>query len=170
LLSSQEIFGHSGLVYSARPALSKGFPRISQTGACDIINFRTKVEKQGKDGMSRVKELFLYVLALIVLLAPAIILGWVGLTLLGWVGLIIGILAGLAIFAFSVNKIANQEDFEEEPPVEGAEAVDQPGPVEEAKTEMDDSISPATEIETTVAEPGENIVAEPGETVQEEVR
>jgi hypothetical protein len=111
--------------------------------------------------MSRVKEIFLYILALIVLLAPAIILGWVGLSLLGWVGLVIGVLAGLAIFAFSVNKIASQEDFEEEPPAEGAEEVDVIKPATEAEAENNEAISPTKELETT---------AEPGETIQEEVR
>ena len=72
--------------------------------------------------MNQIKAAALYILALIVLLAPAIILGWIGLSLLGWVGLIIGVIVGLVIFAFSVNKIAAQEDTEPEtepaPPVE----------------------------------------------------
>ncbi len=64
--------------------------------------------------MEQIKGFALYILALIVLLAPAIILGWIGLTLLGWIGLILGIIAGLVIFAFSVNKIAAQEEAEGE--------------------------------------------------------
>lgn len=64
--------------------------------------------------MERIKGFALYILALIVLLAPAIILGWIGLTLLGWLGLILGIIVGLVIFAFSVNKIAVQEAAEDE--------------------------------------------------------
>ncbi len=72
--------------------------------------------------MSRVKSAFLYILALIVLLAPAIILGWIGLTLLGWWGLILGILVGLAIFVASVNKIASQEEAESESESESEEA------------------------------------------------
>lgn len=72
--------------------------------------------------MNQIKAAVLYILALIVLLAPAIILGWIGLSLIGWVGLIIGVILGLALFAFSVNKIAAQEDAETEietvPPVE----------------------------------------------------
>lgn len=64
--------------------------------------------------MNQIKAAALYVLALIVLLAPAIILGWIGLTLLSWPGLIIGVVVGLAIFAFSVNKIAAQEADEAE--------------------------------------------------------
>ncbi len=72
--------------------------------------------------MNQIKAAVLYILALIVLLAPAIILGWIGLSLIGWVGLIIGVILGLALFAFSVNKIAAQEDAEAEietvPPVE----------------------------------------------------
>jgi len=55
------------------------------------------------------KNAFLYILALIVLLAPAIILGWIGWTLLDWWGMLIGIVLGLAIFIFSMNKIAAQE-------------------------------------------------------------
>ena len=64
--------------------------------------------------MEQIKGFALYILALIVLLAPAIILGWIGLTLLGWLGLLLGIIAGLVIFAFSVNKIAAQEEAETE--------------------------------------------------------
>lgn len=64
--------------------------------------------------MEHIKGIALYILALIVLLAPAIILGWIGLTLLGWLGLILGVLVGLVIFAYSVNKIAAQEEAEEE--------------------------------------------------------
>ena len=52
------------------------------------------------------KDVFMYVLALIVLFAPAIILGWIGLTLLSWPGLIGGVVFGLAIFWFSVSKVA----------------------------------------------------------------
>ncbi len=55
------------------------------------------------------KNIFLYILALVVLLAPAIILGWIGWSLLGWPGLVIGIIAGLVIFIFSMNRIASQE-------------------------------------------------------------
>ena len=60
--------------------------------------------------MEQIKGIALYNLALIVLLAPAIILGWIGLSLLGWLGLILGVIVGLVIFAFSVNKIAGQEE------------------------------------------------------------
>ncbi len=68
-----------------------------------------------------IKAIFLYFLALVVLLAPAIILGWIGWSLLDWPGLIIGIVLGLAIFVFSMNKIAAQEaasQGEEENPAE----------------------------------------------------
>lgn len=64
--------------------------------------------------MNQIKGIALYILALIVLMAPAIILGWIGLTLLGWLGLILGVMVGLVIFAFSVNKIAAQEEAEDE--------------------------------------------------------
>jgi hypothetical protein len=64
--------------------------------------------------MNQIKAAVLYILALIVLLAPAIILGWIGLSLLSWPGLLVGVLAGLALFAYSVNKIAAQEDAEDE--------------------------------------------------------
>ncbi|MDB5079888.1 MAG: hypothetical protein JWP00_1812 [Chloroflexi bacterium] len=64
--------------------------------------------------MNQIKAAALYILALIVLLAPAIILGWIGFSLIGWFGLVIGVLAGLVIFAVSVNKIAAQEDAEDE--------------------------------------------------------
>lgn len=68
--------------------------------------------------MEQIKGIALYILALIVLLAPAIILGWIGLTLLGWLGLILGVIIGLVIFAYSVNKIAAQEEAEGDlPPV-----------------------------------------------------
>ena len=66
--------------------------------------------------MEQIKGIALYILALIVLLAPAIILGWIGLTLLGWLGLILGVIVGLAIFAYSVNKIAAQEEAEADLP------------------------------------------------------
>jgi hypothetical protein len=62
--------------------------------------------------MEQIKGIALYIMALIVLLAPAIILGWIGLTLLGWLGLILGVILGLVIFAYSVNKIAAQEEAE----------------------------------------------------------
>ena len=74
--------------------------------------------------MSRIKEIFLYLLALIVLLAPVIILGWIGLTLLGWLGLILGAGIGLTVFVYSVNKVVGQEAEDadeavaEAPPVE----------------------------------------------------
>lgn len=76
--------------------------------------------------MSRVKDIFLYILALIVLLAPAIILGWIGLTLLegvglGWLGLIGGVIGGLVIFMVSVNKIAAQEQAADEDEEGGVE-------------------------------------------------
>ena len=64
--------------------------------------------------MEQIKGFALYILALIVLLAPAIILGWIGLTLLGWLGLILGIIAGLVIFALSLNKMAAQDEAEAE--------------------------------------------------------
>ncbi|HEX2912889.1 MAG TPA: hypothetical protein VH186_18935 [Chloroflexia bacterium] len=60
--------------------------------------------------MNHIKDFFLYILALIVLLAPAIILGWIGFSLLSWPGLVIGVIAGFAIFVFSVNKIQAQDD------------------------------------------------------------
>lgn len=72
--------------------------------------------------MSQIKAIFLYVLALIVLLAPVIILGWVGLSLLSWPGLIIGIIAGGLIFMASMNKVIQQGDEEDEED-EAAEAV-----------------------------------------------
>lgn len=72
--------------------------------------------------MSKVKEVFLYILALIVLLAPAIILGWIGLSLtdglgLGWLGLLVGVIVGLVIFVASVNKIGALAEDDEEPVV-----------------------------------------------------
>ncbi len=72
--------------------------------------------------MNIIRGFFLYILALIVLLAPAIILGWMGASLFGWLGLVMGVVAGLVIFGLSVNKIAAQdaddndnEDGAEEP-------------------------------------------------------
>ncbi len=62
--------------------------------------------------MTRIKDLFMYLLALIVLLAPVIILGWIGLSLLGWPGMVLGIIIGLVIFVYSVNKVAGQEEAE----------------------------------------------------------
>jgi hypothetical protein len=64
--------------------------------------------------MNQIKAAVLYILALIVLLAPAIILVWIGLSILSWPGLLVGVLAGLALFAYSVNKIAAQEEAEDE--------------------------------------------------------
>lgn len=55
-------------------------------------------------------------LALIVLLAPAILLGWVGWSLLDWWAGIIGIILGLIIFAYSMNKVAAQEAADAENP------------------------------------------------------
>jgi hypothetical protein len=55
----------------------------------------------------------MYVLALVVLLAPAILIGWIGFSLLNWWGGIIGVIVGLIIFGFSINKIAAQTDGEE---------------------------------------------------------
>lgn len=55
-------------------------------------------------------------LALIVLLAPAILLGWVGWSLLDWWAGIIGIIIGLVIFAYSMNKVAVQEAADAENP------------------------------------------------------
>ncbi len=92
--------------------------------------------------MSKIKEYFLYVLALVVLLAPAIILGWIGLTLLGWVGLVLGIMLGLVIFAFSVNKIAAEEA--EEDADEETEAV------VPSESELETAVNPPT-LEETVA-------------------
>ncbi|MBN9389644.1 MAG: hypothetical protein J0I20_16580 [Chloroflexi bacterium] len=66
--------------------------------------------------MEQIKGIALYILALVVLLAPAIILGWIGLTLLGWLGLILGVIVGLVIFAYSVNKIAAQEEADSDLP------------------------------------------------------
>jgi hypothetical protein len=56
-----------------------------------------------------IKGIFMYVLALIVLLAPAIILGWIGWSLLDWPGLLVGVFAGLLLFYVSIRKIAMQE-------------------------------------------------------------
>lgn len=78
--------------------------------------------------MNRIKAAALYILALIVLLAPAIILGWIGLSLVGWIGLLGGVIAGLVIFAYSVNKIAQQEEAEGDD-VEPAAAPEESAPV-----------------------------------------
>ncbi len=66
--------------------------------------------------MSRIKQIFMDGLALIVLLAPAILLGWVGWSLLDWWAGIIGIIIGLVIFAYSMNKVAVQEAADAENP------------------------------------------------------
>jgi len=66
--------------------------------------------------MSRLKQIFMDGLALIVLLAPAILLGWVGWSLLDWWAGIIGIILGLIIFAYSMNKVAAQEAADAENP------------------------------------------------------
>ena len=66
--------------------------------------------------MSRIKQIFMDGLALIVLLAPAILLGWVGWSLLDWWAGIIGIVIGLVIFAYSMNKVALQEAADAENP------------------------------------------------------
>lgn len=66
--------------------------------------------------MNQIKAIFMYILALVVLLAPAILLGWIGFTLLNWWGGIIGIIGGLLIFAYSLNRIAAQPDEEEATP------------------------------------------------------
>jgi hypothetical protein len=68
--------------------------------------------------MSTVKNIFMLLLAWIVLLAPVIILGWMGASLFGWLGLIIGVLIGGAIFVASMNKVIQQdaeEGFEDTP-------------------------------------------------------
>jgi len=64
--------------------------------------------------VDKVKSLFMYILALTVLLAPAILLGWIGWSLVDWWGGILGIVGGLVIFGFSINKIAQQEEELEE--------------------------------------------------------
>lgn len=65
--------------------------------------------------MNQIKAVFLYVLALTVLLAPVIILGWIGLSLLSWPGLIIGIFLGGLIFYSSMKKVIEQgADADEE--------------------------------------------------------
>lgn len=64
--------------------------------------------------MDKVKSLFMYILALTVLLAPAILLGWIGWSLVDWWGGILGVIGGLVIFGFSINKIAQQEEELEE--------------------------------------------------------
>jgi len=56
----------------------------------------------------------MYILALTVLLAPAILLGWIGWSLVDWWGGILGVIGGLVIFGFSINKIAQQEEELEE--------------------------------------------------------
>jgi hypothetical protein len=74
--------------------------------------------------MNQIKSVFMYVLALVVLLAPAILIGWIGFSLLNWWGGIIGVIVGLIIFGFSINKIAAQTDGEEaETPAELADEV-----------------------------------------------
>ncbi|NWJ47350.1 MAG: hypothetical protein HXX08_15945 [Chloroflexi bacterium] len=65
--------------------------------------------------MDKIKAVFLYILALVVLLAPAILLGWIGWSLLDWWGGVLGIIGGLLIFYSSITKIARQESTEEEP-------------------------------------------------------
>jgi glucose-6-phosphate-specific signal transduction histidine kinase len=68
--------------------------------------------------MNAVKNIFMLLLAWIVLLAPVIILGWMGASLFGWLGLIIGVLLGGAIFVASMNKVIQQdaeEGFEDTP-------------------------------------------------------
>jgi small neutral amino acid transporter SnatA (MarC family) len=93
-----------------------------------LINFGNGVFQNFQTGnkMNQVKAVFMYVLALVVLLAPAILIGWMGFTLLGWWGGIIGIIGGLIIFAFSLNKIAAQNDDADETveETEKAEAVE----------------------------------------------
>jgi len=64
--------------------------------------------------VDKVKSLFMYILALTVLLAPAILLGWIGWSLVDWWGGILGVIGGLVIFGFSINKIAQQEEELEE--------------------------------------------------------
>ncbi len=61
-----------------------------------------------------IKDIFMYILALVVLLAPAIILGWIGWSLLEWPGLLIGVILGLVIFAFSLNKIGTQDTADQQ--------------------------------------------------------
>ena len=64
--------------------------------------------------MDKLKDILMYVLALIVLLAPAILLGWIGATLLDWWGGVLGVLVGLVIFALSLNKMSTQEESDSE--------------------------------------------------------
>ncbi len=73
------------------------------------VNYFSKVGK-----LEKLKALFMYVLALVVLLAPAILLGWIGWSLLDWWGGVLGIIGGLVVFAFSINKIAQQDAGDEE--------------------------------------------------------
>ncbi len=72
--------------------------------------------------MDKLKSVFMYILALVVLLAPAILLGWIGWSLLDWWGGILGVVGGLVIFGFSMNKIAQQEEELEGQDVVMAEA------------------------------------------------
>jgi FtsH-binding integral membrane protein len=64
--------------------------------------------------VDKFKAIFMYILALVVLLAPAILLGWIGWSLLDWWGGILGAILGLVIFAFSINKIIAQDLTEDE--------------------------------------------------------
>jgi FtsH-binding integral membrane protein len=64
--------------------------------------------------VDKFKAIFMYILALVVLLAPAILLGWIGWSLLDWWGGILGVILGLALFAYSINKIIAQESAEDE--------------------------------------------------------
>ena len=68
--------------------------------------------------MDKVKALFLYILALVVLLAPAILLGWVGWSFFDWWGGIVGVISGMIIFFFSMNKVIAQNAAAEEEPAE----------------------------------------------------
>jgi succinate-acetate transporter protein len=65
--------------------------------------------------VDKIKAVFLYILALVVLLAPAILLGWIGWSLLDWWGGVLGIIGGLLIFYSSITKIARKELTEEAP-------------------------------------------------------
>jgi hypothetical protein len=79
----------------------------------EFSRLQIRDDLKGKD-VDKVKSLFMYILALIVLLAPAILLGWIGWSLLDWWGGILGVVGGLVIFGFSINKIAQQEEELEE--------------------------------------------------------
>ncbi len=111
--------------------------------------------------MSRVRDIALYILALVVLLSPAILLGWVGLTLLGWVGLILGVIVGLIIFAFSVNKMIAQ-DAEEDQTLEAGETDSTSAGISNPAESTVESTQPGLSTETMAAEIAPEIVSKEG--------